>query len=126
MERTEHPQYDRCFEYSFRVRKKVFLNIAYHFVGSNDDPYFAISADEMNRNRTDYEVCGQAQADLLGPKDGNAWEFVAKWDYKHLRKLSDEELAELHEDVERLQAKYPYTMPNNFDAKVALDREQSK
>lgn len=31
MERTEHPQYDRCFEYSFRVRKKVFLNIAYHF-----------------------------------------------------------------------------------------------
>ena len=94
------------FSYAFQLSKKRIFEVCYHTVGSNEYPYFSTSAAEFNQPKTDYNRCGQAQADLLS---GVAKRFWEKWDYLHCKKIENEsQFNELIEDIEELKDRYNY------------------
>jgi len=97
----------REFMYAFQMSNKISFEVRYSTIGSNSSPDFATSANELNRNNTDYNRGGQAQRDLL-PNKSAARDFFEKWDCCHLRKLTDEKLEELKADIEVLKEKYNY------------------
>ena len=93
------------FLYAFQLSKKIIFEVDYYTLGSNENPYFSMSAAEFNQPKSDYSRCGQCQEDLC---TGLALEFVNKWDYLHLRNPSDNEYREILEDIEDLKNKYNY------------------
>lgn len=95
------------FKYVFQIGRKISFEVRYSTVGSNKSPDFATSANELNRNNSDYERCGQAQDDLL-PANSVAGKFYAKWDNCHLKKLQEEKIEELKADIEVLKQYYNY------------------
>ena len=97
----------REFKYVFQISKKVSFEVRYSTVGSNKSPDFATSANELNRNNSDYDRCGQAQNDLL-PANSVAGKFFAKWDKYHLKTLQDDKVEELKADIEVLKQHYNY------------------
>lgn len=120
------PSYEDSFAVSFRISKKKFLTVAFgNTKAYNQQPYFASSASTFNRNRTDFESCGQVQESLLS-KDSVSYKFFEKWDLKHTANLNLNELEELKIDLEILKEKYPHIESDNFDDMVAFDRKLSK
>ena len=95
------------FKYVFQIGKKISFEVRYSTVGSNKSPDFATSANELNRNNSDFDRCGQAQKDLL-PEKSAAGKFFAKWDNCHLKKLQDDKVEELKADIEVLKQYYNY------------------
>lgn len=93
------------FKYVFQITRKIMFNVEYYTLGGNPTPHFATSADVFNQPKTDYERCGQCQADVL---TGLALEFYEKWDKCHLHDLKDGEWQEVIEDIEELKNKYNY------------------
>jgi len=95
------------FYYCFKITDKVVFQVKNYTIGSNKENYFATEACLFNNDKTDYNECGQCQERLL-PKDSLAYKFYKKWDYKQTLHLSDTELQNVKEDVEKLKQAYPY------------------
>jgi hypothetical protein len=113
------------FQLTFQLSKLIMFNVSYDTVGSNENPYFSTSADEFARGKRDFNRCGQAQDDLTRsfPIARNFWK---KWDNLHLKKLTDEELEELMEDIEVLKEEYNYTTDTNFYDLVEFSKQNPK
>ena len=95
------------FHYAFQVSRMIIFEVDYYTLGSNKEPYFATSAAEFNRPKSDYNSSGQAQESLLKGFP-TAYNFYKKWDPYHLKDLTDEQYEELVKDIERLKQKYNY------------------
>lgn len=93
------------FLYVFQISRKIIFEVKYYTLGSNQSPYFSTSACEFNQPKTDYNRCGQCQADLL---DGLALDFYEKYDCFHLKDLDDSQWISITDDIEELKAKYNY------------------
>ena len=103
------------FCYTFKVGKKTIFRV------SNDE-YFATGAAVFNRNNTDFDRCGQCQADVL---TGHALAFWQKWDHLHLQRLSPEQEGGILNDVEQLKRDYPNWIPNDrFSHQQILIKQQ--
>ena len=111
--------YEGGFVISFRNSKRIFFSIKYGQLGHlSQDPYFSTSAEELNRNRNDYDRCGQAQEILT---DNQLKDFFNKWDKFHLKVLTFDKYEELIQDVESLKENIPYIENDNFADIVAFD-----
>ena len=95
------------FKYLFKITNYITFEVSYYTLGSNAKPYFTTSANKFNKTKTDYEICGQAQKDLLKEYE-TAHLFYKKWDKFHLSYLSTEKLIELENDIQKLKNEYPY------------------
>lgn len=108
------------FERTFVIGRGVVFEVNYRTLASNANPYFATSAGVFNRPRTDYNQCGQCQAEVT---TGKAKEFYKKWDKLHLKDLTDKQYKELVSDVEALAEAYPFNGDKlNFSQAVELER----
>lgn len=92
---------------AFQISRTIVFEVSYYRLGSNAHKHFSTSAAQFNRPKTDYNICGQAQNDLL--KEGRkAMAFYKKWDVHHLGLLTDKQYAELLTDIETLKRQYNY------------------
>lgn len=115
--------YEGEFVINFRDSKRIFFSIQYGMHGHlNQNPYFSTSAGKLNRNRNDYESCGQAQSILTNQ---NLKEFFEKWNNYHLKTLTFENYNELMQDIKNLKDTIPYIDSDNFDDIVSFDRKVS-
>lgn len=105
------------FLYAFCIDKTTVFEVEYYTLGGNRAPYFSTSAYKFNRVKTDFESGGQAQERLL-PRGSAARRFYDKWDRLHLSDLTDEEYAELVDDIAELKRVYPYYVAYEFDGKA--------
>lgn len=105
------------FLYAFCIDKTTVFNVEYYTLGRNKAPYFATSACKFNRPKTDWSEGGQAQERLL-PRGSAARRFYDKWDRLHLKDLTDEEYAELVDDIAELKRVYPYYVAYEFEGKA--------
>ena len=115
--------YEGEFVLSFRDSKRMFFTVDYGSIGHlNQDPSFGTTAQLFNRNRSDYERCGQAQ-DMLTNKQIKG--FFDKWDICHFKALTFDKYKELMQDIEILKETIPYISNPSFSGVVELDRELS-
>lgn len=98
---------DSGFGYAFQLSRFDILEVRYEFVGDNETPYFATTAEQFNRNKSDFTQAGQGQETILPPYK-EAYDFYKKWDNKHLQMLTEEEYAEMQKDLDVLKNKYNY------------------
>lgn len=103
------------FSYAFQLTRMIIFRVEYHTIGSNDHPYFSTSACEFNQPKTDWTRGGQAQPELC---TGLAKSFYEKWDYLHIRDLTDEQYREIIDDIEELKGKYNYVEHLSNDGPV--------
>lgn len=101
------------FEYTFIIDRMVSFTVSYYTLGSNKHPHFSTCAQKFNRPKSDYSECGQAQDNLL-PYHSMARDFWRKWNRKHLKSLTDDELRQVENDVELLKQNYPYVEGDSF------------
>lgn len=107
------------FHALFQLNKKIIFEVNYYTLGNNTSPYFTTSAVEFNQPKTDYRSCGQAQEELTKGYY-TAKNFYKKWDAKHLRNLTEEEYAEMREDMKKLEKTYNCLIME-FDGKANKD-----
>lgn len=100
------------FMYAFCISRMRVFEVRYYTLSTNSKPYFATSAAEFNRPKTDWSRCGQAQDSLL---TGAARRFWKKWDAHHCQDLTEEEYAELMQDIEELKKAYPHYIEKQLD-----------
>ena len=93
----------------------------FYTLSSNPNPHFSTSASLFDKNRKDYERCGQCQSGVL-PKNSLAMEFYQKFDKYHLTNLTTEQYNEIVKEIEKLKERYNFIckkeseMPlNNFN-----------
>ncbi len=93
------------FHCMFEITRNIIFEVSYYTLGSNKQAHFSTSANLLNRPKSDYKQCGQAQDSLL-PKGSGARLFYEKWDKKHLADLTDEEYNDLTFDLGVLDLRY--------------------
>lgn len=93
------------FHAMFEITRNIIFEVAYYTLGSNKNANFTTSANLLNRPKSDYKQCGQAQDSLL-PKGSPARIFYEKWDDLHLSDLTDEQYQDLLFDLEVLRIRY--------------------
>lgn len=97
----------KFYFWAFQISKTIIFEVEYYILGNNKTPHFSTSANKFNRPKTDWNEGGQAQNDLL-PHGSMARKFWGKWDKKHLQDLTDNEYAELLQDIQALKNTYNY------------------
>ena len=108
-----NPQEKTEFHLALEITRNITFEVAYYTLGSNKNAHFTTSASELNRPKSDYKQCGQAQESLL---TGAAKIFYDKWDTKkdlHLSDLTEEEYTELVFDLGVLELRYNSLMVDN-------------
>ena len=93
------------FHAMFEITRNIIFEVSYYTLGSNKSANFTTSANELNRPKSDYKQCGQAQESLL-PKGSKARRFYELWDNKHLSDLTTDEYDEMITDLEVLRDRY--------------------
>lgn len=93
------------FTYCFSITKMIIFEVSYYTLGNNEHPYFTTSAFKFNQPKTDWSEGGQAQDRLL---TGKAKEFWEKWNYLHLKDLTDMQYMEIRQDIDNLVDTYRY------------------
>ena len=91
--------------YVFQITKMIVMQVQYYTLGHNPNPRFSTSADVFNQPKTDYIMGGQCQDEVL---TGLALKFYEKWNYCHLKDLTDAQWQEVVDDIEELKNKYNY------------------
>jgi len=105
-----NPQELTEFHAAFELTRNITFEVAYYTLGSNKNAHFTTSASLLNRPKSDYKQCGQAQESLL---TGLAKIFYDKWDKKHLEVLTVEDYTELVFDLGVLELRYNSIMESN-------------
>ena len=105
-----NPQDLTEFHVAFEVTRNITFEVAYYTLGSNKNAHFSTSASLLNRPKSDYSSCGQAQDSLL---IGAAKIFYDKWDEKHLSVLTVEDYTELVFDLGVLEIRYNSIIQDN-------------
>ncbi|MFK4565448.1 hypothetical protein [Enterococcus sp. UD-01] len=123
LEKTGFASYDRSFVRSIRVRKNTYFSVCYGNLKANQKPYFSTSAFQFNRLRTDYEMAGQAQNDLL-MADSTAFHFFTKWDKFHTCCLTISEYEEMRRELKELERRYETLSTSNFDTLARFERQR--
>ena len=95
------------FQAVFQMSKTIIFEVRYYTLANNTNAHFTTSAAKFCNSKRDFSQCGQAQPELL-KKYATAREFFEKWDHLHLHKMSEEEYAEMIEDIEKLKARYNF------------------
>lgn len=112
------------FQYCFAVARGIVFEVNYRTLATNAAPYFATSAAEFNRPRTDFNRGGQAQKELLA---GAALRFWKKWDKLHLKGLTLTQYHDLQKDLTDLKRVYIHFIKTDgedirFSDEVAVER----
>ena len=100
------------FHIAFEVTRYDIFEVSFYTLGSNKSAHFSTSANRLNRRKSDYTQCGQAQESVL-PKGSKARNFYELWDDKHLSDLTDDEYNEMVEDLKTLAERYNYILIDN-------------
>jgi len=100
------------FHSMVEITRNIMFEVSFYRCGGNKTPHFSTSANELNRPKSDYKRCGQAQDDLL-PKGSPAMKFYKKWDPEHLNDLSIECYDEMINDLKVLDLRYNVKIFNN-------------
>ena len=100
-----NPQEKTEFHAMFEITRNIIFEVAYYTLGSNSNAHFTTSANLLNRPKSDYKQCGQAQESLL-PQGSPARLFYEKWDKLHLSDLTEAEHEDLAFDLEVLALRY--------------------
>lgn len=95
------------FHFVFLITKRIVFEVNYYRLGGNEHKHFSTQAARLNKPRSDYNICGQAQTELLF-NGGAAMHFFRKWDHLHTEAVNKDEHAEILADIERLKEKYIY------------------
>ena len=108
------------FQYIFQITKFINFNVDFYTLSSNSNPDFSTSANLFYKNKSDYEICGQCQDEVL-PKNSLAMDFYQKFNKYHLTNLTTEQYNEIVKEIEKLKERYNFIckkeseMPlNNF------------
>ena len=107
------------FHAAFEVTRNITFEVNFYTLGSNRSPNFTTSANELNRPKSDYKQCGQAQEDLL-PKGTPARRFFELWDDKHLSDLTIDEYNEMVQDLNKLFEYYNYELQDNTLSNISF------
>lgn len=115
------------FQFVFVVAKGKLFEINYRTLATNAEPYFATSAAQFNKPRTDFNRCGQCQYDILWGEATKAYDFYKKWNKLHLKDLNDEQYTQIVNDIEKLKSTYPFYFNTDgheiaFGEEVAIER----
>lgn len=119
------------FFYVFQISRTVIFEVSYYLLGRNKAPYYATSASQFNKPKTDYNLCGQTQDELLKgfPLAHN---FYKKYDHLHALDLSDEQHAKILIDIEKLKERYNFLYKeqtrdeNNFSFDACKELSKTK
>lgn len=114
----------KTFFIAFQVAKKHIFEVDYYRLRDNKDKNFHTSASLLNRIRTDFNQCGQAQESLLN-KNTAAYRFYKKWDVLHCSVMNDKQYNEMLIDLDELKRKYDFIESEkdiSFSDIVKLDR----
>lgn len=95
------------FRYMFKTAPNTIFAVDNRTMGENDFSYFATSAYELNKNRNNFKVAGQAQDELLQPGTV-AKDFYEKWKEKAFETLDEATLKDVMKDLEVLKQEYSY------------------
>lgn len=90
---------------AFQLSRKAMFEVSYYTLSTNSNPDFTTCAETFNQPKTDWNMCGQCQKEVL-KNFPTARKFYEKWDAKHLKDLTDEEYAEMREDLKALENRY--------------------
>lgn len=88
------------FHAIFKINKMTVFNVSYYTLGTNEKPHFTTSACVFIRSKRDWSRCGQCQDAVLPA--GRAKAFYKKWDYMHLKDLTQEQYDEMRKDLDVL------------------------
>ena len=93
------------FSFCFQMSKTILFTVSYYTLGRNKNPYFVTAAYEFTRSKRDFRKAGQYQEDLL-KRFQIAYKFYKKWDFFHLKQLTQEQYNEMRKDLYILEQKY--------------------
>lgn len=96
---------------SFQLSKKHIFEVSYESTG-NDVPRFSTSGGVFNQPKTDWDRCGQCQDEFKNFR--TAYDFYKRWDYLHLKYLTEEQYALITADIEILKTKYNWIDSQKF------------
>lgn len=95
------------FRYIFKTAPDTVFAVDNRTIGNNDFSYFNTSVYELNKNRNNFKIAGQAQEELLS-EGSAAKQFYDKWKSKSFESLSQETLQKINKDIEGLKQSYSY------------------
>lgn len=108
------------FHIVIALSKTETFSIDYYTLASNPNPHFSTTCEVFNKPKTDYNMCGQCQKDVLKSYP-IALNFFNKWDVMHLKDLTIEEYNELMMDIETVLSRYPYIIRKKVDGEYFRD-----
>ena len=91
----------------FQLSKTRIFEVNYYTLSTNKKPHFATQAAEFCRNKRDYSMCGQAQKEVLKGYHA-AMAFYKKLDVFHLDDLTEDQYAEMRDDMKKLESQYNF------------------
>lgn len=99
-----HPAF---FHLAIQVGKKGIFEVKYYILGGNKYPYFSTCAAMLDQRRTDFEMAGQCQEDVLKgyPLLLN---FFRKYHEHHIKDISPETYQQIVNDLEIIKGKYNF------------------
>jgi len=100
------------FHSMYQLTKNIIFEVNYYTLGSNKHANFTTNAGLLNRPKSDYNQCGQAQESLL-PEGSEARAFYDKWDKLHLSDLDEKQYNAMIEDLNVLMEKYNVELYDN-------------
>lgn len=93
------------YHFAFQITRKIVFEVEYYTLANNPRPYFTTSAAEFNQPKTDFQICGQCQRDLL---TGKTKVFHNTFDQYHLEDLTTEQWQQILAAITELKATYNF------------------
>lgn len=95
------------FRYMFNVGNNTIFAVDNRTIGDNDFSYFNTSVYELNKNRNNFKIAGQAQEDLL--KAGTpARDFYEKWKSFEFASIDAKTVELMMADISSLKKEYSF------------------
>lgn len=95
------------FRYMFNVGNNTIFAVDNRTIGNNDFSYFNTSVYELNKNRNNFKIAGQAQEDLL-KKGSPARDFYEKWKSLEFSSVDAKTAELLMADISVLKQEYSF------------------